>query len=87
MNLLERQELDDIFDDDIPEDDIEVEQWKPFSWHCPNCGTIVTGYRNSKGSIKTECDKCHCVMVRITKRREVNEISIYPPKSRVVRRT
>lgn len=85
MNLLVKQEFEDNFVDDISTDHNGAEQWKAFSWHCPNCGTIVTGYRNSKGTIKTECNKCHCVMVRITKRRQVNEISIYPPKSRVIR--
>lgn len=28
------------------------ENWKPVSWHCLNCGSIVTGYRDSKGTVK-----------------------------------
>ena len=20
------------------------DEWVPFSWHCPNCGALVTGY-------------------------------------------
>lgn len=42
----------------------EKEIWRPFSWHCPNCGEISVGYKNSSGTIKVECSKCHAVMVR-----------------------
>lgn len=31
-----------------------AEEWTPFSWHCSNCGTIVTGYKYAKGDIKVE---------------------------------
>ena len=41
----------------------EKEIWRPFSWHCPNCGEISVGYKNSSGTIKVESSKCHAVMV------------------------
>lgn len=41
-----------------------TEMWSPFSWHCPNCGTIVTGFKNQKGDIKVQCNRCQIVMVR-----------------------
>ena len=46
-----------------------AEEWTPFSWHCSNCGTIVTGYKNANGDIKVECSRCHVVMVRRIKGR------------------
>ena len=27
------------------------DEWVPFSWHCPNCGALVTGYKNAEGTI------------------------------------
>ncbi len=41
----------------------QLEMWRPFSWHCPNCGTIAVGYQNDSGTIKVECSRCHTVMV------------------------
>ena len=41
-----------------------VEAWLPFSWHCSNCGTIVTGYKNPNGDIKVQCSRCRVVMIR-----------------------
>lgn len=54
--------------------------WKPFSWYCPNCGKLVTGYMNSEGNIKLECPHCKVVMIRKIKRRS-NSIEIYKPAS------
>lgn len=44
-----------------------VEDWVPFSWHCVNCGNIVTGFRNSRGDIKVECKRCQTAMIRTLK--------------------
>lgn len=33
---------------------VKHDEWVPFSWHCSNCGTIVTGYKNAQGDIKVE---------------------------------
>ena len=56
-----------------------AEEWTPFSWHCSNCGTIVTGYKNAKGDIKVECSRCHVVMVRRIKGRRHDTIDLYAP--------
>ncbi len=61
----------------------EHDMWKPFSWHCPNCGEISVGYRNAKGTIKVECSKCHAVMVRTIMGRRHDRIDIYAPKGEV----
>lgn len=56
------------------------EEWVPFSWHCPNCGAKVIGYKNEKGTIKVECTRCRVVMVRTFKGRRHDTIDIYAPK-------
>ena len=43
------------------------EEWKPFTWHCSQCGADVTGYKNERGDIKVQCNKCRLVMVRTIK--------------------
>lgn len=61
----------------------EYDMWQAFSWHCPNCGEIAVGYKNSKGTIKVECPKCHAVMVRTIMGRRHDRIDIYAPKGEV----
>lgn len=56
-----------------------TDEWVPFSWHCVNCGNIVTGYKNSRGDIKVECKKCRTVMVRTLKNRKQDNITVYAP--------
>lgn len=53
-----------------------AETWIPFSWHCSNCGTIVTGYKSPNGDIKVQCSRCHAVMIRklVNKRHDTIEI-------------
>lgn len=58
-------------------------EWKPFSWHCVNCGTIVTGYKNSRGDIKVECRTCHAVMVRTIKNAKQDRMNIFAPAGTV----
>ena len=55
------------------------DEWRPFSWHCANCGNIVTGFKNAKGDIKVECSRCHTVMVRKIKSRRHDTIDTYAP--------
>ena len=43
------------------------DDWKPYQWYCPNCGTLVTGCKNSSGTIKGICGHCKACMVRIQK--------------------
>ena len=57
-----------------------VEEWVPFSWHCVNCGNIVTGYRNSRGDIKVECRRCRTAMVRTLKAPKQDIIKVYAPE-------
>ena len=58
------------------------EIWKPYSWYCPNCGTITTAYMNAKGDIKAACSNrsCGVVMVRTNKGRRHSIIDIYASK-------
>lgn len=55
------------------------DEWVPFSWHCSNCGAIVAGYKNEKGTIKVECKKCGVVMVRSFKGRRHDTIDLFAP--------
>ena len=63
-------------------EDIHVE-WQSFSMFCSNCGNHLTGYRNSEGLIKIECDRCHSVSVRRVIGRRHNRVDIYAPKGMV----
>lgn len=66
----------------------ERDEWEPFSWHCVNCGNIVTGYKNSRGDIKVECKRCKTAMVRTLKKANEDLIRVYAPAGMVhVRRT
>ena len=56
-----------------------IEEWKPFSWHCANCGNIVIGYMKQNGDIKVECKRCRVVMVRKIKGRRHDTIDVYAP--------
>ena len=40
-------------------------------------------YKNSSGTIKVECSKCHAVMVRKVMGRRHDRIDIYAPKGEV----
>ncbi len=54
-------------------------KWNTVSWHCPNCGAISTGVKNSDGTFKVECTRCHTVMVRRIISRRHNKFEIYAP--------
>ena len=54
--------------------------WEPCSWHCPNCGTMVIGYRNEKNVVKAKCRKCRADMIRISRNRRHDIIEIFAPK-------
>ena len=56
------------------------DEWVPLSWHCANCGGIVTGFKNAKGDIKAECSRCRVVMVRTIKGRRHDTIDLYAPR-------
>jgi len=69
-----------IFSEGAGIDFMKHEEWIPFTWHCPNCGAKVTGYKNEKGTIKVECRRCYVVMVRSFKGRRHDTIDLYAPK-------
>lgn len=56
------------------------EEWTPFSWHCPNCGKIVSGYRGTDGRIKVQCINCRVVMSRKIMGRRHDTIDLYAPE-------
>lgn len=56
------------------------DEWISLSWHCSNCGNIVQGFKNSKGNIKVECNKCHVIMIRTIKGRRHDTIDLYAPR-------
>ena len=56
------------------------DKWKPFSWYCPNCGVLSTGYEDASETVKAECRRCHAVVVRRCMGRRHNRIDIYAPK-------
>lgn len=47
---------------------------KPVQMYCPNCGTLVTGYRREDGAVLLECHKCKVVL--FSKQKNVREINI-----------
>ena len=55
-------------------------EWRPFIWHCVNCGCIVTGFKNNEGKIKVECKRCRTVMVRILKNKRKDTIDVFAPQ-------
>jgi len=57
-----------------------AEEWTTFSWHCANCGTVVTGLKNQNGDIKVQCSRCRVVMVRRFKSKRCDTIDVYAPR-------
>ena len=59
------------------------EKWIRAIVHCPNCGTIVTGYRDKEGSAKMQCATCQAIMVtkRVSRRHE--RIDLYAPQGQI----
>ena len=53
------------------------QDWKPFSWYCPDCGELVTGYKGNDGIIKVSCKSCYVVMIREVKSRRHDTIDVY----------
>ena len=55
------------------------EHWSKRSWHCPNCGNLVSGYPNADGNIKVTCCKCAAAMVMKNKGRRHSTLEVYAP--------
>lgn len=65
---------------------IKDDEWKPFSWYCVNCGTLMSGFKNKNGDTKGQCTKCGVVMVRTfksKKKQNVDCFEAYAPKGMV----
>ena len=58
-------------------------EWVQAILHCPNCGSIVTGYRDKEGYAKIQCLTCQVNIVskRISRRHE--RIDLYAPQGQV----
>ena len=54
--------------------------WNPIQIHCPNCGTIITGYKNNEGTLKLECRICRVKMIYKQMGRRHDRIDIYAPE-------
>lgn len=57
------------------------QDWKIYSWYCPNCNTKVSGVKNKKNQIRVRCDLCNAEMVRTNMGRRHQKIDIYAPCS------
>ncbi len=63
----------------------EEDTWKALSWYCPNCGTLVHGFRDKKGKVNVECGTCHSVMVRTLIGIRHDSIDLYAPRGQMRR--
>ncbi len=61
----------------------KTQRWESYSWHCVNCGSVVTGYKNKNGEIKIECRTCHTTMIRSIKSSKHDVINVYAPTGQV----
>lgn len=59
----------------------KYDTWKVFKWHCPNCGTLVTGFRNEKGDIKADCCTCKVSMILSVKTEKHETLELYAPRA------
>ena len=56
-----------------------LEDWKIYSWYCPNCKNEVAGLKNNKNQIRVRCSNCGAEMVRTVVGRRHDVIDIYAP--------
>ena len=56
-----------------------LEDWKIYSWYCPNCKNEVAGLKNNKNQIRVRWSKCGAEMVRTVVGRRHDVIDIYAP--------
>ncbi len=57
-----------------------LQDWRIYSWYCPNCNTEVSGIKDKKNQIKAECPVCGVEMVRTKIGRRHLKIDIYTPQ-------
>ena len=56
-----------------------LQDWKIYSWYCPNCKAEVCGIKDKKNQIKAKCERCGVQMVRKFIGRRHQQIEIYAP--------
>ena len=56
-----------------------LEDWRIYSWYCPNCKHLVAGLKNQDNQIKVKCDSCGCEMIRKVAGRRHDILHIYAP--------
>jgi hypothetical protein len=54
-------------------------EWQRYTFFCSYCGNRLLGYKNAKGLIKIECERCHSVSIRKHIGRRHNQIDVYAP--------
>ena len=52
-----------------------LEDWKIYSWYCPNCKNEVAGLKNNKNQIRVRCSKCGAEMVGYEQYGIITELS------------
>lgn len=55
-------------------------QWRPYRCYCPNCSTLVVGYKNELGTCRISCPVCEVKIVRKPMGRRHDRIDIYAPE-------
>lgn len=60
--------------------DADSMQWRPYRCYCPNCSTLVVGYKNELGICRISCPVCEVKIVRKPMGRRHDRIDIYAPE-------
>lgn len=53
--------------------------WETVQMYCPNCGKKIMGYKNKKGVVKMQCDRCRYAIVTVRKTPRKYEITVEQP--------
>ena len=53
---------------------------KLVSWHCINCGHILTGFKRNDNKVKITCNKCGSEQIMQSLSRRHNRLDSYAPK-------
>ncbi len=57
------------------------EKWaRPIQCYCRNCGKLLFGYREGKGTVKLICPKCRTMSVSKLRSRRHETVDYYPPE-------
>ena len=58
-------------------------EWIQATVHCPNCGEIVTGYRDKAGCAKMQCINCQANVVAKQMSRRHERIDLFAPNGQI----